>query len=122
MHHLLLIAHGSRRQASNEAVLKLAARMQAQSGRPVSAAFLELAEPDIETGIHLCVQAGARRLDILPYFLAPGRHVLEDVPRLVERSMQAHPQVQWRLLPHLGASPKLAEFLLNQWQESQTNR
>ncbi len=116
MHHLLLIAHGSRRAASNEAVVALAETMAQQAGQPVRAAFLELALPSIAEGIAQCVQAGATRLDILPYFLAPGRHVQQDIPQQVAQAMQAHPQVNWRLLPHLGAAPELADFLLRHWQ------
>ncbi len=120
MRHLLLIAHGSRRAQSNTAVQALATRMQAESGLPVRAAFLELAEPSIAQGIQQCVDAGARQLDILPYFLAPGRHVREDIPRLVEAAMADHPQVHWQLLPHLGAADGLADFLLAQWQKRTT--
>ena len=118
MHHLLLIAHGSRRAASNEAVIALAEAMQKSAGLPVRAAFLELAEPSIAEGIEQCILAGARQLDILPYFLAPGRHVQEDIPRLVSQAMHSHPQVTWRLLPHLGAARDLAGFLLRHWQDT----
>ena len=50
MHALLLIAHGSRREASNQEVRELAARLERIAGDRfgrVIPAFLELAEPDI---------------------------------------------------------------------------
>ena len=112
MYQILIIAHGSRRAASNQAVEQLAQQMETAAGHPVRAAFLELAQPSIAEGIDACVASGADRLDILPYFLAPGRHVREDIPQQVQQAMGKHPHLNWQLLPHLGNAASLAEFML----------
>jgi sirohydrochlorin ferrochelatase len=115
MKSLILIAHGSRREASNEEVRGLARCLAARAGEgfdQVFCAFLELAEPSIPEGIERAVGAGARQVTLLPYFLCAGRHVAEDIPSLVDRKRREHPRVDIRLTPHLGAAPAIAEVLL----------
>ena len=60
MKSLLLVAHGSRRQASNEEVRELTARLAEHAGAAygyVDCGFLELAEPSIPEGIQRCIDA-----------------------------------------------------------------
>jgi sirohydrochlorin ferrochelatase len=117
MKALLIVAHGSRRAASNEEVQQLAERLaQIQSGSfdVIDSAFLELAEPSIPDGIRKCVDAGATEVIVLPYFLSAGRHVAEDVPELVDEAKAQMPDVEITLLRHLGASEALADLMLQE--------
>jgi sirohydrochlorin ferrochelatase len=113
--HLLLIAHGSRRQASNEEVLQLAERvrsLRAPSIDHVQTAFLELAEPSIKEGLARCAALGAREIVVFPYFLAAGTHVVNDIPAAVETFRAKRPDIQIRLTQHLGASDNLPQAIL----------
>lgn len=115
MHSLLIVAHGSRRAASNEEVRALTAQIAAQAGGrygSVSCAFLELAEPSIPAGLESCVAQGARQITVLPYFLSAGRHVAEDIPNEVAATQTAHPDIDIRIAPYLGASPAISELML----------
>ncbi len=92
MHALLLIAHGSRREASNQEVRELAARLEQIAGDRFDGmmpAFLELAEPDIPTGVGLCVESGATTVTAVPYFLSAGRHVSSDIHAELEKARVA---------------------------------
>ncbi len=112
---LLLVAHGSRRESSNQEVRELAARLGERAGGYydwVTCAFLELAKPSIPDGIDGCVARGADQVVVLPYFLVAGRHVVEDIPALVEPRRVVHPQVEITIAPYLGATPGLEELLL----------
>ncbi len=116
MRFLLLIAHGSRRQASNEEVRQLARRLAAQAGNRyggVRCAFLELAEPDIGQGVEQCIAEGATEVLVLPYFLSAGRHVAEDIPRELAPKRACHPQIPIRLLDYAGASGQMPDLLLD---------
>jgi sirohydrochlorin ferrochelatase len=111
---LLLVAHGSRRQASNDEVQQLSVALQTRlSGRfgHIACAFLELAEPSIPDAIQTCIDDGATQISILPYFLAAGRHVTEDIPAIVEAKKSVNPDVDIRLLSYLGAADGLIELL-----------
>ncbi len=115
MKALLLVAHGSRRESSNQEVRDLAARVaQRAVGRfgHVGCAFLEIAEPLIPDGIQRCVDAGADEVVVLPYFLSAGRHVVEDIPNDVAIKQAEHPGVEIRIAPYLGSAEGVIELLL----------
>ena len=121
MKALLLIAHGSRREASNEEVRELAQRLeQVASGSfaKVVPAFLELAEPGIQDGIGLCVEQGATEVVAVPYFLAAGRHVATDIPEQIEKAACRHPGLRLRQSDHLGKHHAMARNLLALAQDS----
>jgi sirohydrochlorin ferrochelatase len=112
----MLIAHGSRRTASNQEVQDLARKIEAIAGSQfdsVSSAFLEIAEPDIPTGIRRCIEAGATAITIVPYFLSAGRHVAEDIPREINKAVSEHADVKINCLPHIGANPSMPDFLIS---------
>ena len=114
MKSLLLVAHGSRRESSNEEVRQLTAQLEARAGKryqSVTCAFLELAEPSIPDGIEACIQAGAEEVIVLPYFLSAGRHVIEDIPREVASRQKEYP-VPIRLAPYMGPAEGITELLL----------
>lgn len=116
MRVLLLIAHGSRLEASNDEARALAARLAPQLAGEyarVEAAFLELAEPSIPAGIDAAVAAGAGEVLVFPYFLTRGRHVAHDVPELVQAASARHPGVSIELAPYLGALPGLEALLVS---------
>ena len=114
---VILLGHGSRRSEANRDLVEVARRLSALVGSPVQEAFLQLAEPGLEEAVRRCVEAGARRIAVQPFFLFPGAHVLEDIPRAVEALRAAHPGVTLFLAPHLGAHPKLAEIAAERLQE-----
>ena len=112
---LLIVAHGSRRQASNDEVRALASRLASVQNPPfgdVQVAFLELAEPSITEGLAACVDRGAREIIVFPYFLAAGTHVAVDIPEELAAFRELHPQVAITLTPHLGAAPTLPHAIL----------
>jgi sirohydrochlorin ferrochelatase len=115
MKALLLIAHGSRREASNQEVRELAQRMAGHAGSGfdmVVPAFLELAQPGIGEGVAQCVRQGAREIQVVPYFLSAGRHVAQDIPEELARAAAKHPQARISLSPYLGTHPEIAALLL----------
>ncbi len=114
MHALLVIAHGSRRAASNEEVIELAHRLASKvegKYQHVAAGFLEMAEPDIAHTMQACIDAGATHIDVLPYFLSAGRHVVTDVPEDVHKVAAANPQLVVNILPYVGSVPSMLDLM-----------
>lgn len=112
---LLVVAHGSRREASNDEVRKLAELMSVKAGSRftmVVPAFLELALPSIPDGIEHCIQAGASEVMVLPYFLSAGRHVAEDIPAEVNIKRLQYPQVPISIAAYLGSDDGIADLML----------
>lgn len=116
MHALLLIAHGSRRETSNQEVRELAARLEQTVGDRfdrVIPAFLELAEPDITTGVDLCVDSGATTVTAVPYFLSAGRHVASDIPAELDKAARKHQAVTILQSDYLGKHESIPELLFS---------
>ncbi len=107
MNALLLIAHGSQRKASNEAVAEITRSLNTEMSEQfpiIEYAFLEIAEPSIVRGIERCALQGATQLHVVPYFLNAGRHVSEDVPTIVATAAKYYPTLSISIAPHVGAS------------------
>ncbi len=110
---VVLVAHGSRAEAANDAHLALSERVASAAGVPVVPAFLELAEPSIPQGIDRAVELGATTVRVVPYFLSPGRHVGEDIPRIVAEAAERHrPDAAIELTTHVGDDPRMVELLV----------
>jgi len=112
--HLLLVAHGSRRTESNAEVQTLAKKLSYLGAEyeGVTHAFLELAEPSIPDALEGLIVAGAKSITVVPYFLAAGKHVVEDVPAEIAKVKNAYPEVEIRISSHLGAVDDIARLLL----------
>jgi sirohydrochlorin ferrochelatase len=109
---LLLIAHGSRRDEANADLDHVVAEMHRRGRYPiVLAAFLELAEPDIDEGGARCVTQGARRVLLVPYFLSAGVHVRQDLTEARQRLADRFPHVEFRLAEPLGRHPALLDVV-----------
>jgi len=113
---LVLVAHGSRRETSNDEVRELTRNLSAvdNSFRHVACAFLELAEPSIPDGLRKVISAGADEVVVLPYFLSAGRHVVTDIPAEVAVVQAEHPGIPIRVAPYLGAAEGVVQILLQQ--------
>ena len=114
MKALVLVAHGSRRLASNEEVVALSHVITEEMKNDfpiVEAGFLELAEPSIPDAIGICVQQGATDIIIVPYFLSAGRHVTEDIPAEIDKTRKLHETVKMTMLPHIGGSPQMKDLI-----------
>ena len=115
MNSLLLVAHGSRRAESNAEIGRLAERLRERLADPdtlVEHAFLELAEPSIPDGIESCIARGATRVSVVPYFLARGTHVADDIPAEVDGKRAEHPDIDIRVTDYLGTSDALVDVLI----------
>lgn len=88
---VLLIDHGSKRSSSNLRLEKLRDIYQDRSPAhySVKAAHMEIAEPSIQHQIREFCNEGVKKIVCHPYFLSPGRHVLEDIPELIEEAVEA---------------------------------
>jgi sirohydrochlorin ferrochelatase len=116
MKSLLLVAHGSRREASNDEIRELTARLReaADDFDHLGCAFLELAEPSIPDGLRQAIARGAREVVVLPYFLSAGRHVVTDIPSEIEPVQKEYPSVIIRIAPYLGAADGVVGLLIEQ--------
>ena len=115
MRAILLVAHGSRRSESNDEVVKLANKLSDQIDERfsrVEAAFLEIAQPDITTAVQGLVVDGFDFITVVPYFLAPGSHVVNDIPAILQKIQSDQPDLGIAITTHIGASELMPSLVL----------
>jgi len=118
---LLLIAHGSRQAEANDDLHYFADEVPRTGDYGiVTAAFLELAEPSIEEGGARCVEQGAQRVVLLPFFLSAGVHVRRDLTRARQILSARFPHVDFRLAEPFGRHALLLEIVRERAREALT--
>jgi sirohydrochlorin ferrochelatase len=118
---ILIVDHGSRLAEANEMLATVADMIKAASPEDiVHYAHMELAEPTIEQGFDACVRDGAEEVVVSQYFLSPGRHSTQDIPRLVSEAASRHPGVLYRVSEPLGLHQKIAEAVLARVNEGRS--
>ncbi|PRQ57709.1 putative sirohydrochlorin ferrochelatase [Rosa chinensis] len=65
----------------------------------VEPAHMELAEPSIQDAFNSCVEQGANRVIVIPFFLLPGRH------------WKQHPGLSYMVTAPLGLHPLLVDVM-----------
>jgi sirohydrochlorin cobaltochelatase len=96
---LILFAHGARDPEWAEPMRRVqAAIRQQQPDVPVELAFPRVHGADAAR-LHRRAGGfgGARKIVVMPMFIARGGHLKRDVPELLEKLRSAHPEVQFSL-------------------------
>jgi sirohydrochlorin cobaltochelatase len=84
---LLLVGHGTRSPAGQHQLLALAQSMQNHYPEiRMQPCFLELAVPNIETGLRQLRDSGIKRLLIVPILLFTAGHAMDDIPTAVAQN------------------------------------
>lgn len=109
---VIIVDHGSRRGESNRMLEDFVAVFAGQTHFDiVEPAHMEMAEPSIATAFDRCVQRGAGRVVVCPYFLLPGKHWTEDIPRLTAQAAAKHPGVGYLVTAPIGLHPLMHELI-----------
>ena len=102
----ILLSHGSRRPGSNQPVERLAQELGA------IAAYWSV-HPDLETQLHVLVQQGCSKIEVLPYVLFAGS-LTTTITHRIEQLRQQFPHLEIALAPPIAAHPQLT-LLLSDW-------
>lgn len=111
---IIIVDHGSRREESNamlEAIAELFAKRFAETYAIVEAAHMEIAEPSIAMAYARCVERGAERVIMAPFFLGPGKHWTQDIPQLTADAAAHFPQTRYHVAQTLGIDDLILELL-----------
>ncbi len=114
---LVIAAHGSRKQASNIEVERLTQRLAKKMEKQfdqVKHAFLQLADPLLETTLNDLAQSGTSQIVVFPFFIGSGSHILEDIPNLVKKVGQTYPDITFTLIRHLGAIEAIETVIVDE--------
>jgi sirohydrochlorin cobaltochelatase len=112
MHGIVLFAHGARDPdwaAPFEAIRDLVRARRPEF--PVELAFLDFMTPSLEEAVHGLATKGVAAITIFPLFMAPGGHIKNDLPRIVEVLRGSHPGVPIAIQSSAGEVPELQEAI-----------
>jgi sirohydrochlorin cobaltochelatase len=115
MKSLIIIAHGSRKEISNNEVLEIVNQVKNSETNYtlVEPAFLEFASPTLEDSVKTSIDKNCLEIFIYPYFLNSGKHVTADIPDEVTLLKEKYPQIKFTVLTHFGQSAKINEIILS---------
>jgi len=111
---IIIVDHGSRRPQSNamlEEVAALFAQRFSALYDVVEPAHMELCEPSIATAYARCVERGATKVIVTPFFLGPGKHWTGDIPRLTADAARNHPGTSYHVTMPLGIDDLILDLL-----------
>jgi len=109
---IILFAHGSRDARWREPMEAVARRVaERDTGAAVSCAYLELMVPDLSSASAALLALGATSIRVVPMFLGIGKHLREDLPKLLDTLRTAHPDVSFTLDMAVGEQPAVIELL-----------
>ena len=115
---ILLFAHGSSVDEANRGVHQLARQIQDTGPYAyVRATFLEQAQPDLGAAISQAVEAGLRRVIVIPYFLTMGIHLRRDLPNLLAHQRQKYPSLEIEVGQPLEGHPLMPSIILGRVEE-----
>lgn len=110
---ILLVDHGSRRPQANAQLEDLADRVRTL--RPdweVCTAHLEISSPGVAEALDSCAAAGVSEVFLHPFFLAPGRHTREDLPKMAREACERHPGLKVHVTDPLGVDDAMVAIVL----------
>ncbi|MCR4338099.1 MAG: CbiX/SirB N-terminal domain-containing protein [Candidatus Omnitrophica bacterium] len=113
MKSVLIVSHGSRSLETKEEVVSLTEKLrQKTSVAIVEYAFLEIESPSIPQGVEQCIRKGATEVIVALNFLNAGKHVNEDIPRIVKECQRKYPHVKISVTSPIGQDEGIVEIFL----------
>tara|TARA_R110000782_G_scaffold86887_5_gene168321 strand:+ start:1128 stop:1493 length:366 start_codon:yes stop_codon:yes gene_type:complete len=113
---LIILAHGSRRQESNEEIEVLTRKVKAYSSDDydrIEHAYLELAEPSLLQCIEKVISEGVSDITVFPYFLNSGNHVIRDIPTIIKTAAAKYPECRFDVSTFIGNHKDMPKLILD---------
>jgi len=114
---MILLAHGSRREASALEVRKLAEELEKMASGKfdfVRPAFVQFCGPTFYDMVDELVGKGVGEIVVLPYFISAGNHVAQDIPELITTLKGRYPELVFRVTDHFGKFKRLKALILDE--------
>ena len=112
MKAIIIIDHGSRYPAANDALFDVVNRMQELTPELlIKGAHMELCDPTIEQVIEDCVNEGATHIVAHPYMLSPGRHAIRDIPNMVTEAASKYENITVEVTEPLGLDDGIIQVI-----------
>jgi sirohydrochlorin ferrochelatase len=116
---LVAVAHGSRDPRSARSVREIVAgTRRLRPDLRIEPAFLDHVGPDLDTVFDRVVAKGFGEVVVVPLLLTSAYHARVDVPEVVKRASQRHPDVAVRVSEVVGCDAALLRILDERLRDS----
>lgn len=114
---LVLMGHGSRVPGAGTGMEQVVEQLRKEHPI-VEACYLERQDPHFHEAFDRCLEQGATRVTVIPYFLHAGLHLQADIPAMLQEEAREHPEVTLVLGKHLGFDDLLVDLVRKRIAES----
>ena len=114
---VIVLAHGSRGEIGSQAVADTLARICSglrvllSPDVEITSGAMQFNHPDLEEAVEALAARDVNNIVVAPYFLFPGRHVMEDIPQIIQGLSCAHPEIKFALADNLGLNEAFVELM-----------
>ncbi len=115
---ILVVGHGTRNKLGSAQLLRLVEHIRELIPQAnVSGCFLELAEPDIATGVQCLHEMGCTSMVVVPVLLFTAAHAKADIPDAVQEHATRFGVHVLGQTPSLGTHPRVLELSKTRFEE-----
>lgn len=125
---IVIVGHGSRTKESRGIYEEIARLAEEKSEYKVHVGYMKHGRPTLIEAVNGCVEEGVKRIIIVPLFLLPGLHVMEDIPILLGMKEGETPEfgydrvkvpedVEILYANHIGADERLADVVMDRVED-----
>ena len=116
---IILLGHGSRVPEAGKDMERVAARLRHKYGYPiVEVCFMSRLGPHFPEVFEKCVNLGAAKVLVIPYFLHSGLHLILDVPAMLQEQAQRFPAVSVQMGRGFGFDELLVDLIQTRIKET----
>lgn len=123
---IVVVDHGSKKESSNVMLDNFVELYKGMLGDEkietnivaIEKAHMEIAAPSVKDAVGSCVDKGAEVVVVAPYFLSRGRHILEDIPALVEGAQAEYKDVRCIIADPIGLDVRVVDVVHSRVEEA----
>ena len=116
---LVVLGHGSRREAANEEIRLLGEMVQQQNPSwRVEVAFVEFASPSLDEQVQRLAKENIKEIVLAPVFLTVGNHLAQGLPKRIKVLEEEAVGLKIIMADHLGADPLIASLISKRAKEA----
>jgi precorrin-8X/cobalt-precorrin-8 methylmutase len=117
---VILMGHGSRMPGADSGMEQVARSIRARlKGVMVETCSMSMLGPRFGEVFEQCVDRGAKKVIVIPYFLHFGAHMQEDIPEILRKKAHQFSDVTLIMGKHLGFDEMLTDLVIKRIGESE---
>lgn len=120
---VILIGHGSKKPDAAKSMEKIARRLKLQYNCPIiEPCYMSLNPPYFPEVLKKCIDAGAAKIVVSPYFLHDGFHIKNTISDLIKEGLKQNPGIKLFLGKSLGFDELLVTLVWKRICETRTGK